>query len=163
MSIFLQETYDIEDCWNTQLSEVSAGSNTVNSIGMDTVHNVQNDDFCLIFDHKGNGNLNIGATSQYNTPSTANYRRTLGTYDNKHYLSVRTNSTDELRGSSANSSTYYTYKIEKQGTTVKFYIDDVLWQTKTVTFFSDYSAWSIYNIKWGGGTDYMKNIRLKPL
>ena len=159
----LQETYDIEDCWNTQLSEVSAGSNTVNSIGMDTVHNVQNDDFCLIFDHKGNGNICIGATSEYSTPSTANYRLTLGSYDSKHYCAVRTNSTDESSGSSENNSTYYTYKIEKQGNTVSFYVNDVLWLTKTATFFSSYSSYSIYNIKWGGGTDYMKNIRLKPL
>jgi hypothetical protein len=130
---------------------------------MDTVHNVQNEDFALVFDHKGNGNLNIGAKSEYNPPSVGNYRLTLGTYTNKHYYSVRTSSTDEGQGSSANSSTYYTYKIEKQGTTVKFYVDDTLLATKTVNFFADYSEWSIYNIKWGGGTDYMRNIRLKAL
>lgn len=160
----LQKTFVVEDCWNTQISEITIGSGqTVSSIGMDTVHNVQNEDFILIFDHKGNGNLNIGAKSQYNPPSTGNYRLTLGTYSNKHYYSVRTSSTDEGQGSSANSSTYYTYKIEKQGTTVKFYVDDTLLATKTVNFFADYSEWSIYNIKWGGGTDYMRNIRLKAL
>ena len=163
MGIFLQETYSLEDCWNAQISEVSAGSNTVNSIGMGTVHNVQNDDFCLIFDHKGNGNICIGATSEYSTPSTANYRLTLGSYNSKHYCAVRTNSTDESTGSSEDNNTYYTYKIEKQGNTVSFYVDDVLWLTKTATFFSSYSSYSIYNIKWGGGTDYMRNIRLKPL
>ena len=159
----VSETYSLEDCWNAQISEVSAGSNTVNSIGMDTVHNVQNDDFCLIFDHKGNGNICIGATSEYSTPSTANYRLTLGSYNSKHYCAVRTNSTDESTCSSEDNNTYYTYKIEKKGNTVSFYVNDVLWLTKTATFFSSYSSYSIYNIKWGGGTDYMKNIRLKPL
>ena len=162
--IILQETYSIEDCWNVHLSEITVGSGqTVSSIGMDTVHNVQNDDFCLIFDHKGNGNISIGATSEYSTPSTANYRLTLGSYNSKHYCAVRTNSTDESTGSSEDNNIYYTYKIEKQGNTVKFYVDNVLWLTKTATFFSSYSSYSIYNIKWGGGTDYMKNIRLKPL
>ena len=163
-SSLLQKTYEIEDCWNTQLSEITiGGGQTVSSIGMDTVHNVQNEDFILIFDHKGNGNLNIGAKSQYNPPSTANYRLTLGTYANKHYFSVRTSSADEASGTTANDNTYYTYKIEKQGTTVKFYVDDTLLATKTVNFFADYSEYSIYNIKWGDGTDYMKNIRLKAL
>jgi len=163
-STLLTKIYELEDCWNTQISEISIGSGqTVSSIGMDTVHNVQNEDFTLIFDHKGNGNLNIGAKSEYNPPSTGNYRLTLGTYSNKHYCGVRTSSTDEASGTTADNNTYYTYKIEKQGTTVKFYVDDTLLATKTVTFFNDYSEWSIYNIKWGSGADYMKNIRLKAL
>lgn len=159
----LSESITIEDCWNAHLSEISITGDTVNSIGMDNVHNVQNDDFILEFDHKGNGNICIGATSQYSTPSTANYRLTLGTYDNKYYCAVRTSSTDETSGSSEDNSTYYSYKIEKEGTTVKFYANNVLIATKTASFFTNYDAYSIYNIKWGGGTDYVKNIRLKPL
>lgn len=159
----VSESVTIEDCWNAHLSEISITGDTVNSIGMDNVHNVQNDDFILEFDHKGNGNICIGATSQYSTPSTANYRLTLGTYDSKYYCAVRTSSTDETSGSSEDNSTYYCYKIEKEGTTVKFYANNVLIATKTASFFTNYDAYSIYNIKWGGGTEYVKNIRLKPL
>ena len=152
----------LEDCWNTKLTEFSVGSSMINSIGMDTVHNVQNDDFVLVFEHKGNGTLSIGATNQYSS-STANYRATLGSYDSKHYCAIRTTSTSEVSATSMDLNTYYTYKIERIGTTINFYVDGVLWQTKTTSFFSDYSAYSIYSVKWDGGNDYFKNIRLKSI
>lgn len=154
----------IEDCWNTKLTEtVLSDNNTIHHIGLETIHNVQSDDFCLIFDHKGNGNLSIGAKTQVTPPSTANYRLTLGTWDNKTYYAVRTNSSDETSGSSVDANTYNNYKITKEGSTVKFYYNDTLLGTKTVSWFSNYNSWSIYDTKWGNASNYLKNIRIKPL
>ena len=164
--MFQSETYVVEDCWNVLLSEgsISNSSGTkISSISLDSVHNVQNDNFVLEFDGYGNGTLNIGSASSW-SGSSANYRLTIGYADAKNYWSVRTTSTNEGYGSSASTTTWYKYRIEREGTTVRFYVDDTLIQTRTsVSFIGNYSSWSIYSIIWGSATQKYKNIRLKPL
>lgn len=130
---------------------------------MDTIPNIQNINFKLEFDETGNGVLNVGSKNSWSS-SSANYRVTIGYADSKNYWAVRTTSTSEGYGSSASTSTEYHYKIEREGTTVRFYVDDTLIQTMTsVSFLSNYSSWSIYSIIWGSGTQKVKNIKLKPL
>ena len=106
--------------------------------------------------------LNIGAKNQWSS-SSANYRVTIGYADGKNYWATRTASTNEGYGSNASTSTEYHYKFTREGTSVKFYVDDTLIQTRTFSSFSSYSSWSIYSIIWGSGTQKVKNIKLKPL
>ena len=130
---------------------------------MDTIPDVSSTDFKFEFDGTGNGVLNVGSKNHWSS-SSANYRVTIGYADAKNYWSVRTTSTSEGYGSSASTSTEYHYKIEREGTTVRYYVNDSLIQTKpNVSFFSNYSTWSIYSIIWGSGTQKVKNIKLKPL
>jgi len=161
----LQETYEVEDCLITLLPETTisnSGGTKISSVGLDTVYNIQNTDFSLEFDGTGNGVLNIGAKNQWSS-SYANYRATIGYADGKNYWAIRTSSTTEGYGSNASTSTEYHYKLTREGTTVKFYVDDSLIQTSTFSSFSSYSSWSIYSIIWGRGTQKVKNIKLKPL
>ena len=162
----VSETYSIEDCYNYLLTEgtiTNSSGTKISGIGLNEIYNVQNSNFKLEFDGYGNGTLNIGAKNQW-TSSTANYRLTIGYADGKNYWSVRTTSTSEGYGSTASTSTWYQYRIEREGTTIRFYVDDTLIQTKTGTsFLSNYSTWCIYSIIWGSATQKYKNIKLKPL
>ena len=161
----LQETYELEDCWNTAINEQTincTSSSKYTSIGLNSIHDIKNDDFVLEFDSKGNGTLSVGHSSYYQT--TTNYRATLGTADGKHYYSTRSTSTSESYGGTYSSDTYYHYKLTREGSTIKFYVDDTLLGTKTASFFSNYSTWCIYSIIWGANTtQYVKNVRIKPL
>lgn len=161
----VSETYSIEDCFNTLLTETTVTNSSgtkISSIGLDTIYNIQNTDFVLSFEHKGNGTLSIGSKSSWSS-STANYRLTLGYADSKHYYSVRTSSTTEGYGTSASTTTNYEYRIEREGTTIRFYQGETLIATKTESFLTDYSSWSIYSLIWGSATSVFKNIKLKPL
>lgn len=163
--MFVSETFSLEDCWNTALAEQTincTSSSKYTSIGLNSIHNVQNDDFALEFDSKGNGTLSVGHSSYYQ--STTNYRATLGTADGKHYYSTRSTSTSESYGGTYDSNTYYHYKLTREGSTIKFYVNDDLIGTKTASFFSNYSTWCIYSIIWGANTSQsVKNVRIKPL
>lgn len=161
----LQETYTIEDCLITLLPEttiVNDSGTKISSIGLDTIPNIQNTDFILSFEHKGNGTLSIGSKNSWSS-SSANYRLTLGYADNKHYYSVRTSSTNEGYGASASTSTNYEYRIEREGSSIRFYQGETLITTQTATFLTSYNTWSIYSLIWGSATSVFKNIKLKPL
>ena len=163
--IFSSETYVIEDCLISLLPETTVTNSSgtkISSIGLDTIPNIQNTDFILSFEHKGNGTISIGAKNYWSS-STANYRLTLGYTDNKHYYSVRTTSTTEGYGASASTSTNYEYRIVREDTSIKFYQGETLMSTKTASFLSNYNAWSIYSLIWGSATSVFKNIKLKPL
>ena len=159
------EIFVLEDCLITLLPETtvtSSGGTKISSIGLDTIPNVQNTDFVLSFEHEGNGTLSIGAKTQWSS-STANYRLTLGYADAKHYYSVRTNSTTEGYGASASTSTNYQYRIEREGSSIRFYQGETLIITKTATFLTSYNTWSIYSLIWGSATSVFQNIKLKQL
>ena len=161
----LQDTYSIEDCLTAKVAETTITNSSgtkISSVGLDTVYNIKSTNFSLEFDSKGNGVLNIGAKTHWSS-SNANYRVTLGYADGKNYWATRTSSTNEGYGSNASTSTEYHYKITREGTSVKFYVDDTLIQTRTFNAFSSFSSWSIYSIIWGSGTQKVKNIKLKPL
>ena len=164
-SIISSEIY-VEDCLIAQLSETTVTNSSgtkISSIGMDTIPNIQNTNFKFEFDGSGNGVLNVGSKSQWSSTGAA-YRVTIGYADGKNYWAVRTNSTNEGYGSSASTSTEYHYKLEREGTTVRYYVDGTLIQTRTgVSFFTSYDSWSIYSIIWGSGTQKVKNIKIKPL
>lgn len=158
-------TVTVEDCWNTKLTEQTitcTSSSKYTSVGLNTIHNIKDDDFVLEFDSKGNGTLSVGHSSYWE--SSTNYRATLGTADGKHYYSTRATSTSESYGGTYDSNTYYHYKLTREGSTIKFYVDGTLLGTKTASFFSSYTTWCIYSIIWGANTSQtIKNIKIKPL
>ena len=167
----VSESYVIEDCIATTLTETtvtgtSSGSNP-HSINLDTITNLGN--FELLFDFKTTGKggvLNIGAKSQWSTsPVKANYRVSLGVDDStlKLYCASRTTSTSGSTGSTYTENQYYAMKISHNGNTTKFYVDGVELASKTVSFWSNYSEFSIYALNWSTNNIIFKNLKLKPL
>ena len=65
-----------------------------------------------------------------------------------------------------NNNTYYTVKVVKEGTTIKFYYGDTLLRTDTSTassWIGNYSTESVKFTTWASNTIYMKNLSVKPL
>ena len=65
-----------------------------------------------------------------------------------------------------NNNTYYTVKIVKEGTTIKFYFNDTLVRTDTTlasSWIGNYSTESVKFTTWQSNTIYMKNMAVKPL
>lgn len=69
-------------------------------------------------------------------------------------------------GHSINTNTYYTAKIVKEGTTVKFYWNGTLIRTDSTTassWIGNYNTESVKFTTWQSNTIYMKNLSVKPL
>ena len=168
--IIFSEIYALQDCYITKLTEQTFQGSTgtaTRSIGLDTIGDIHSMDFELSFKFKSNnpgGAIAIGASSEWSIdPVKANYRLLLGSDALKQYYAVRTTSTNESYGSSISSNTYYDCKIVRNGTSVEFYYDGTKIGTKTQSFMSNYSSFSIYGIGWGSGSVTVKDIKLKPL
>ena len=164
-SIIPSEIFVLEDCFNALLTEQSISNSSgtkISSVGLDTIYNIRNVNFSLEFKHTGNGVLNIGRKSSWSS-SSANYRATIGYADGKHYYATRTTSSNESYGDTASTTTEYQYKLTRNGSTISYYVDDVLIGTKSFSTFASYDDWSIYSIIWGNGTSTISNIKLKPL
>ena len=158
-------TFVLEDCFNALLTEQSISNSSgtkISSVGLDTIYNIRNENFSLECTHKGKGVLNICRQSSWSS-SSANYRATIGYADGKHYYATRTTSSNESYGDTASTSTEYEYKLTRDGSTISYYVDDVLMGTKSFSTFASYDDWSIYSIIWGNGTSTIRNIKLKPL
>ena len=68
--------------------------------------------------------------------------------------------------STVSNNTYYSFKIVKEGTTIKYYWDDVLQHTDTTyaqAWIGNYSEESAKFTTWGTATIYLKNMKVKPL
>lgn len=172
----LQETYDIEDCIASKLPEqifLPSSSTTTYSVGLDSIGDIHNTDFELNFKYKATnkfgGALNIGASSEWSvSPVKANYRLSIGSDTQslvlKRYCAVRTTSTSGTYGNNISYDTYYDCKIVREGNNVSFYFDGSLITTQTLSFFEDYSDFSIYGVSWGENSSaIVKDIKLKPL
>lgn len=160
----------VEDCWyyNSNELEYTSSGTSVETAIISNLFDINNQDFILEFDIKnGNSNgggLNIGATAQYSPPSSANYRIFIGTDTGKFSLNNRTNSSSNTTVGSFTTNTYYHMKLTKSGTSFTGYYgdNDATIATKNATWISSYNSWCLYWINWKN-TNYVKNIKLKPL
>lgn len=165
----------IEDCtyYNTTESSITRGSSYQQQFAIATDVIGKNDNWVLTFDAKGvskGGCINIGANGSYTlNSSTANYRLGIG-FDyvsNKlvYYANNRTNSSSTTTTGSPSSNTYYSFKMERNGTTVTFYYDTTLFATKTVSWLGNYNQYDLYPSIWSGTNSKLtwKNLKLKKI
>ncbi len=118
----------------------------------------------------GGGCLNIGADNQYSpSQGTANYRMSVGfdIINNvlKNYGNVRSTSSNATSTANLSRDTYYNFRMEKSGTTLKFYQDNTLFATKTCSWAANYSAYDLYACIWStsGSSITFKNLKFKLL
>ena len=110
------------------------------------------------------GDLNIGAKSQYTPPSSANYRLSIGMDEDKIHFNNRTNSSSNTTQTGLRSrDTYYTLKLVKTGSSVVAYTNGTQFASKTVSWLSNYSEYDLYWIGWSNCNVKIKNIKFKPL
>ena len=86
--------------------------------------------------------------------------------DTSIIYAVRTNGSMSpyITGSVATNYTYATVKYVISGTEVSLYSDDTLVDTRTISWITDYSDYTISMMKWSGSqTMYMKNVKIKPI
>lgn len=158
----------IEDCIYYNDSELSyTSSSTTVSTTIAELGNINNFNFVLEFDIKSNGNgggLNIGASSQHNPPSSANYRLYIGTDSSKFSFNNRTTSSSNTSTGTVTDGTYYHMKLTKTGTSFVGYYGDnnTSIATKTASWISNYTTYNLYWINWSS-TNYVKNIKIKKV
>ena len=73
---------------------------------------------------------------------------------------------NQVHSETMNTNTYYTVKVVKEGTTIKFYFDGSLIRTNSTTaagWIGNYSTESVKFTTWARNTIYMKNLSVKPL
>ena len=110
------------------------------------------------------GDLNIGAKSQYTPPSSANYRLSIGMDENKIHFNNRTNSSSNTSQSSTRSrDTYYTLKLVRDGTSVVAYSNGTQFASKTVNWLGNYNEYDLYWIGWSNCNVKLKNIKFKKV
>lgn len=159
---------NIEDCIyydDTELSYTSSSTNVSNTIA--ELGNINNFNFVMEFDIKSNGTgggLNIGASSQHNPPSSANYRLYIGTDSSKFSFNNRTTSSSNTSTGTVTDGTYYHMKLTKTGTSFVGYYGDnnTSIATKTASWISNYTTYNLYWINWSS-TNYVKNIKIKKV
>lgn len=159
---------NIEDCIyydDTELSYTSSSTNVSNTIA--ELGNINNFNFVMEFDIKSNGaggGLNIGASSQHNPPSSANYRLYIGTDSSKFSFNNRTTSSSNTSTGTVTDGTYYHMKLTKTGTSFVGYYGDnnTSIATKTASWISNYTTYNLYWINWSS-TNYVKNIKIKKV
>ena len=122
---------------------------------------LENTDWTLEFDFKGDGGLNIGATTKFSPPSSANYRFFVGVDDGKFAINNRRSTSSFIRTqASASSSTYYHMILNRSGDTFSAYYDgNLIGRFEGNVWFDDYSSFELYFINWSG-TSYVKNVKL---
>ena len=110
------------------------------------------------------GDLNIGAKSQYTPPSSANYRLSIGMDENKiHFNNRTTSSSNSSQSSTRSRNTYYTLKLVRDGTSVTAYSNNTQFANKTVNWLSNYNEYDLYFIGWSSCNVKLRNIKIKPL
>lgn len=103
------------------------------------------------------------------------------TEDRMHHFGIGKNSSGRLstyvgkassgeetqtHSQSISNNTYYTVKVVKEGTTVKFYFEGTLIRTDSTTatsWIGNYDTESVKFTTWASKTVYMKNLSVKPL
>ena len=163
-------TITVEDCYYANLTEqtITNSSLTVYSAMATGLETLMSGKWQLEFDMMSvsgyDGDLNIGAKSQYTPPSSANYRLSIGMDENKIHFNNRTNSSSNTSQSSTRSrNTYYTLKLVRDGTSVVAYSNGAQFTSKTVNWLGNYNEYDLYWIGWSNCNVKLKNIKFKKV
>ena len=171
----LQETCSIEDCILANVNASYTGtstSDTVYSLGYDEITDLSNIDFEFSFKfHQTNYGCDVclGASSEFTvSPPKSNYRIFIGNSGkgNTRY-GYRTSTTVNAGGSTSGEvslNTTHNMKIVKEGTLFKYYLNDRLLGSKTITgFWADYHMFGVHTVQWNRGTTTISDLKIKRI
>ena len=171
----LQETCSIEDCILANVNASYTGtstSDTVYSLGYDEIADLSNVDFEFSFKfHQTSYGCDVclGASSEFTvSPIKSNYRIFIGNSGNGNTrYGYRTQSTVNAGGSTSGEvslNTTHNMKIVKEGTLFKYYLNDRLLGSKTITgFWADYHMFGVHTVQWNRGTTTISDLKIKQI
>ncbi len=171
----LTKTLSIEDCIIANVNASYTGtstSDTVYSLGYDEIVDLSSVDFEFSFKfHQTNYGCDVclGASSEFTvSPPKSNYRIFIGNSGrgNTRY-GYRTKSTINAGGSTSGEvslNTTHNMKIVKEGTLFKYYFNDRLLGSKTITgFWADYHMFGVHTVQWNRGTTTISDLKIKQI
>ena len=171
----LQETCSIEDCILANVNASYTGtstSDTVYSLGYDEIADLSNVDFEFSFKfHQTSYGCDVclGASSEFTvSPPKSNYRIFIGNSGNGNTrYGYRTQSTVNAGGSTSGEvslNTTHNMKIVKQGTLFKYYLNDRLLGSNTITgFWANYHMFGVHTVQWNRGTTTISDLKIKQI
>lgn len=171
----LTKTLSIEDCIIANVNASYTGtstSDTVYSLGYDEIADLSSIDFEFSFKFHQTGygcDVCLGASSEFSvSPIKSNYRIFIGNSGggNTRY-GYRTTSTINAGGSTSGEvslNTTHNMKIVKEGTLFKYYLNDRLLGSKTITgFWADYHMFGVHTVQWNRGTTTISDLKIKQI
>lgn len=171
----LTKTLSIEDCIIANVNASYTGtstSDTVYSLGYDEIADLSNINFEFSFKfHQTNYGCDVclGASSEFTvSPPKSNYRIFIGNSGNgKTRYGYRTTSTINAGGSTSGEvslNTTHNMKIVKEGTLFKYYLNDRLLGSKTITgFWTNYHMFGVHTVQWNRGTTTISDLKIKQI
>lgn len=171
----LQGTCSIEDCILANVNASYTGtstSDTVYSLGYDEITDLSNVNFEFSFKfHQTSYGCDVclGASSEFSvSPIKSNYRIFIGNSGNGNTrYGYRTTSTINAGGSTSGEvslNTTHNMKIVKEGTLFKYYLNDRLLGSKTITgFWADYHMFGVHTVQWNRGTTTISDLKIKRI
>lgn len=167
--MFLQKTFELEDCFFTYLSEETVNRSSLSVLTQEVVQNTQltlPQKFEMSFKLKSS----INGYRTYLTPVTnksandPNYALFLQQYSNLMTCGYRTSSTNGLISNRTIDGTiYHDWKVVRDGNSFKYYFDGVEVASTTITWFDDYTPHTVVFNCWGTGSVSMKELKFKAL
>ena len=171
----LVQTYSLEDCIiaNVNASYTGTSTNdTVYSLGYDEIADLSSIDFEFSFKfHQTSYGCDVclGASSEFTvSPIKSNYRIFIGNSGSgKTRYGYRTTSTVNAGGSTSGEvslNTTHNMKIVKEGTLFKYYLNDRLLGSKTITgFWVNYHMFGVHTVQWNRGTTTISDLKIKQI
>ena len=171
----LTKTLSIEDCIlaNVNASYTGTSTNdTVYSLGYDEIADLSSIDFEFSFKfHQTSYGCDVclGASSEFTvSPIKSNYRIFIGNSGSgKTRYGYRTTSTINAGGSTSGEvslNTTHNMKIVKEGTLFKYYLNDRLLGSKTITgFWVNYHMFGVHTVQWNRGTTTISDLKIKQI
>lgn len=171
----LTKTLSIEDCIIANVNASYTGtstSDTVYSLGYDEIADLSSVDFEFSFKfHQTSYGCDVclGASSEFTvSPPKSNYRIFIGNSGNgKTRYGYRTTTTVNAGGSTSGEvslNTTHNMKIVKEGTLFKYYLNDRLLGSKTITgFWADYHMFGVHTVQWNRGTTTISDLKIKQI
>lgn len=171
----LTKTLSIEDCILANVNASYTGtstSDTVYSLGYDEIADLSNIDFEFSFKFhqtKYGCDVCLGASSEFSvSPIKSNYRIFIGNRGNGNTrYGYRTTSTIIEGGSTSGEvslNTTHNMKIVKEGTNFKYYFNDRLLGSKTITdFWANYHMFGVHTVQWNRGTTTISDLKIKQI
>ena len=111
----------------------------------------------------------LGASSEFTvSPIKSNYRIFIGNSGSgKTRYGYRTTSTINAGGSTSGEvslNTTHNMKIVKEGTLFKYYLNDRLLGSKTITgFWVNYHMFGVHTVQWNRGTTTISDLKIKQI
>ena len=167
----LTKTLSIEDCIiaNVNASYTGTSTNdTVYSLGYDEIADLSSIDFEMEWTFRQTEcgcDVCLGASSEFSvTPIKSNYRVLLGNSGiGLIRYGYRTTSTHASTAGMISVNTDVSMRIVKNGTSFKYYVNNELLGTKTVSFWTNYHMFGIHTVQWNRGITTISDLKIKQI